>query len=421
MQTSLVSVTRALNRMRSAAGDTGGAVSRMRTAVTGTTGSVDRLRSAATQAGTATGRLRTAATQASGGLNQMRTATDQAARSAQQAGRNAAAGGGFFNRFSQGVRTATTAQRGLNTAMKANVLGAILALVMPLITKLVDMAMQSKTVQAVVQKAFKAISDAVSTAMNFIRPIVQRYWPQISEVISKAVTLIWKVVKTYFTVMWTFWKTVFDAVVAIVRFGINMVVSYIQGVRRVYEIVRDAFTQAKNAVSNRISGIIGFVRELPGKIVSTLSGLAGKLKSMGGDIVQGLINGIRSKASAVLSAVKSSIVDKIPGPIRSALGISSPSKLMMGFGRDVGEGLALGIEGTGNRVSGAAGRLATATARSVIGPGYSLAGTVARSTPRTGAATAAAPVTVNVHPRPGQSEYEIGRITARELAWAAKR
>ena len=30
-------------------------------------------------------------------------------------------------------------------------------------------------------------------------------------------------------------------------------------------------------------------------------------------------------------------------------------------------------------------------------------------------------MTVNVYPQAGQSEYEIGRIVARELAWAAKR
>ncbi|WP_405559449.1 hypothetical protein OHV08_38510 [Streptomyces canus] len=138
----------------------------MRTAVTGASSSVDRLKNAATQASTATSRLRTGAGQASAGLNQVRTAATRAASDVQRAGRSAASGGGLFSRFSQGLRTATTAQRGLNTAMKANILGAILALVMPLITKLIDMAMQSKTVQAVMQAAFKVIGQVVGTVMK---------------------------------------------------------------------------------------------------------------------------------------------------------------------------------------------------------------------------------------------------------------
>ena len=50
-----------------------------------------------------------------------------------------------------------------------------------------------------------------------------------------------------------------------------------------------------------------------------------------------------------------------------------------------------------------------------------LAATVTGSLGRAAAVAAASPVTVNVHPRAGQSEYEIGRVAAREVAWAAKR
>lgn len=399
MQTSLVSATRALNQMRTAASGTGGAVSRMRTTVTSTAGSVNRLRTAATQAGTANSRLRTSATQASTGLNQMRTAANRAATDVQRAGRNAATGGGFFNRFSQGLRGATTAQRGLNTAMKANVLGAILALVMPLITKLIEMAMQSKTVQAVVQAAFKIIGQVVGAVMK-----------------GASAAINWLIDAGKSVINWL--KANWPLLVAILTGPVGIAVLAIV---KNWDRIKEAVAAVRDWIVDKWTAAVDFLKGVPGKIAGFFSDLPEKLRSMGGDLVMGLINGIKNKASALLDTVKNFIINNIPGPIRSILGIASPSKVMMGFGDNVGEGLALGMEGAGNRVAGAAGRLATATARGVIGPGYGLAGAVAQAAARTGVGAAAGAVTVNVHPRPGQSEYEIGRITARELAWAAKR
>jgi hypothetical protein len=372
----------------------------MRTALIQASGALTRFRTALTQASGAGTRLRTSVSRNSTELQKLRGSAQQAASGVTTAARAAGTGGGLFNRFGQGLRTATTAQRGLNAAMKANVLGALLALVLPLITRLVDMAVQSKTVQAVVQKAMQVIGQVMGVTMR-----------------AASAAVGWLVDAARNLINWL--KGNWPLIIAILTGPVGIAVLAIV---RNWDRIKEAVASVRNWIVDKWNDAIAFLASVPGRIAGFFTELPGKLRSMGSDMIQGLINGIRHAAGALLSTVKNFIIDKIPGPIRSALGISSPSKVMMGFGKDVSEGLALGIEGGGNRVAGAAGRLATVVARGTIGPGHGLHGTAAARTPRaTGTTAAPAAVTVHVHPRPGQSEYEIGRITARELAWAGKR
>lgn len=67
------------------------------------------------------------------------------------------------------------------------------------------------------------------------------------------------------------------------------------------------------------------------------------LRDTGKNIIQGLIDGIDSKRSDAIAAARD-IADAIRDTIDSAMGIASPSKLMMEKGRYITEGLAIGME-----------------------------------------------------------------------------
>ena len=61
-------------------------------------------------------------------------------------------------------------------------------------------------------------------------------------------------------------------------------------------------------------------------------------------IIDGLLGGLRTGWSRVTSEV-SSLAASIPAVVRSALGIASPSRVMMELGAHTASGFALGVEG----------------------------------------------------------------------------
>ncbi len=91
------------------------------------------------------------------------------------------------------------------------------------------------------------------------------------------------------------------------------------------------------------------------------------------DFVAGLVAGIGNGASQVVGAV-SGLADSATGAFKSALGIHSPSKVMMGLGGDVAEGTAQGIEGGSGDVHGAASGMAGAAVKGATSGGDSSGG-----------------------------------------------
>lgn len=123
------------------------------------------------------------------------------------------------------------------------------------------------------------------------------------------------------------------------------------------------------AIENGLVTAIGWlVRNLP-KIGSTVihafAGAGKWLYNIGKDIIVGLWNGLASLGNWLYHRLVSLVKAIIPAPIRWALGIHSPSKVMADLGRLAGMGLAVGIDASRTGVSAAATRLAGAAVPAV--------------------------------------------------------
>lgn len=107
----------------------------------------------------------------------------------------------------------------------------------------------------------------------------------------------------------------------------------------------ETFSRIKDSVVNKWNEVMSGVKDVWNNITGFLSGLPGEMINFGKNIIEGLINGIKSMIGSVGSAIRG-VADKVTGVIKFALGIHSPSRVMMEMGEYTGEGFALGIKGT---------------------------------------------------------------------------
>lgn len=208
------------------------------------------------------------------------------------------------------------AQWALNVALTANPIGIIIAAIVALVAVLVLAWNKSTTFRTVVTSVFNGIKSVITTAMNVVKKII---------------------------------TTVINTVKAIWNGGWN-------GIKRIFS---NAWNGIKSGAVNGASRLWGFMKSIPGKIMSSLGSLGSLLLGAGKDLIQGLINGVGSMGSALWDACKR-IANKAIDSIKSFLGIASPSRVMRQIGIYTGQGFIDGIARMESKTARAAARLANA-------------------------------------------------------------
>lgn len=121
-----------------------------------------------------------------------------------------------------------------------------------------------------------------------------------------------------------------------------------------------------------ISGIVSMVGNLAGALWDIIKTIGNVLKpsnlvSIGSDVVKGLWQGIQDMGGWLKDKIIGFVKDKIPGPIKSALGIHSPSKVAAELGKQVPAGLAMGIDKAAGLVEKAATDMANGALYGITG------------------------------------------------------
>lgn len=135
----------------------------------------------------------------------------------------------------------------------------------------------------------------------------------------------------------------------------SKVISIYNGIK---SAASNAFLYMKNQIANRIIATREKIVSIWNSVMKFFKGI--NLKTIGRNIIQGLINGISGMAGALASKVKS-MANAIPNGMKKLLGIHSPSRVMRDqVGYHVGTGMAAGIDKSQAKVKAAAARAAKA-------------------------------------------------------------
>ncbi|MGL3804723.1 hypothetical protein ACSYDW_01360 [Paeniglutamicibacter sp. R2-26] len=242
-----------------------------------------------------------------------------------------------------------------------------------------------QVIQGVIQVVTGVISGNWSLVWDGIKNIFQGIWTAIGGILTGAWALIqgvitaglavvtglwngaWTAIKTVFGGVWNGIKALLSgaiaAVVSTVTGGVNNVkAGWTAAWNAVKTTLSGAWSAITSSVSNGIGDVVGFFTGLPGKITGSLSDIAGKLATIGTQMIQGLIGGIKDMAQSAINAVGDVVGGAINGA-KALLGIASPSKVFKQFGRWVSEGLGIGVTESASKAVDAVKKLSEKVAK----------------------------------------------------------
>lgn len=210
----------------------------------------------------------------------------------------------------------------------------------------------------IIRTTLEGIRTVWSVVGDDVLRIVSAVFSQIGNVIDVAVNTIANVIRLVLAVINGDWSKAWEAIRNIFSGVIDFVIGTVKNLGGILSgLFGAAFDLARRGIEAALPAILDFVGSIPGRIVDGLGNLGSLLLSAGVDMIEGFIRGIRNTAGKIVTAIKEAITDKLPGFVKDALGIRSPSRVFEALGSQVSAGFAAGISGAQGSIDSAMNRL----------------------------------------------------------------
>lgn len=225
------------------------------------------------------------------------------------------------------------------------------------------------TIKSVAETIWNAISTFFTTIWNGIKTVVTTVVTAISTFLTTAwntiktvITTVLNAIKTVFSTVWNAIKNVVTTVVNGIKNTITTVWNGIKNtvttvVNAIKTAVSTAFSAMWNGIKNTISGIYNTIKNGFTNAVNFIENLASSAFSWGADIINGIVNGIKSCIGKVKDAV-CSVADTIKSFLHFSVPDEGPLTEYESWMPDFMFGLAKGIEKSKGMVKDAVSGLA---------------------------------------------------------------
>lgn len=224
----------------------------------------------------------------------------------------------------------------------------------------------------VIRDTMNAIWGVIRPVLNFILDLYTIVWGSIAIVVILAVQKIWQIV-----------STVFNAVKDVITNTLNAILSVVSGVwNAIYGVMTGVlgsiinfFAPAASWLYDKgtaiVHGLVNGIRAIAGSVWGAIksvadpigqffSGAGSWLYETGKAIIQGMINGIKDMGGRLLNVVGDS-ANAVKNKFKDVLGIHSPSRVFAEYGKNIVQGLTVGVQKNEGMATDAVGSMLGST------------------------------------------------------------
>lgn len=191
-------------------------------------------------------------------------------------------------------------------------------------------------------QAMQGVSDAIANSG------VADAFAKAFDAIKSTVASVIQAVQTLFVSGVNAWRIVLQAGLSAFATLFNTAFNTIKTVvQTAFAVIKGVVTGDMNAVKsafqNGLSQLASIARTAITQMIGVFKSAGSQLVGVGGDIIQGLINGIKAKFSALIATARE-MGNIVLGTLRSVVRTASPSRETRQIGEWISEGLAIGID-----------------------------------------------------------------------------